>query len=148
MGEAASPVCFELAKRLKRAPRKIAQEIATSLPKVAGVSRVGVAGAGYLNIFLDRGRFWGNTQENTEAEVLGEFPTNEKIIVEHTRINPNKAAHIGHMRNAVLGDTIARILRDAGERVQVQNYIDNTGVQVADVLIGFLHMEKKTVAEV
>ena len=148
MGEAASPVCFELAKRLKLAPRKIAQEIATSLPKVAGVLRVEVAGAGYLNIFLDRGMFWANTQENTEAEVRGELPTNEKVIVEHTSINPNKAAHIGHMRNAVLGDTIARILRDAGERVQVQNYIDNTGVQVADIVIGFQHTEKKTVAEV
>ena len=148
MGEAASPVCFELAKRLKRAPRQIAQEIATSLPKVAGVLRVEAAGAGYLNIFLDRGMFWANAQENTEAEVRGEFPTNEKVIVEHTSINPNKAAHIGHMRNAVLGDTIARILRDAGVRVQVQNYIDNTGVQVADVVIGFLHMEKKDVAAV
>jgi arginyl-tRNA synthetase len=148
MGEAASPICFELAKRLKRAPRQIAQEIATSLPKVAGVLRVEVAGAGYLNIFLDRGMFWANAQENTEAQVRGEFPTNEKVIVEHTSINPNKAAHIGHMRNAVLGDTIARILRNAGERVQVQNYIDNTGVQVADVVIGFLHMEKKNVSEV
>jgi arginyl-tRNA synthetase len=148
MGEAASPVCFELAKRLKRAPRQIAQEIANGLSAVAGVSRIEVAGAGYLNIFLDRGVFWANAQESTQAEVRGEFPAPEKVIVEHTSINPNKAAHIGHMRNAVLGDTIARILRHAGERVQVQNYIDNTGVQVADVVIGFLHMEKKTVSEV
>jgi len=148
MGEAASPVCFELAKRLKRAPRQIAQEIATSLPKVAGVLRVEVAGAGYLNIFLDRGVFWADAHANTDTEVRGETSNKKKVIVEHTSINPNKAAHIGHMRNAVLGDTIARILRDAGERVQVQNYIDNTGVQVADVVIGFLQMEKKSVAEV
>jgi arginyl-tRNA synthetase len=163
MGEAASPVCFELAKRLKRAPRQIAQEIANGLPSVAGVSRIEVAGAGYLNVFFDRAAFWANAQneekrlrperigvnvaaENTE--VRGGTATNEKVIVEHTSINPNKAAHIGHMRNAVLGDTTARILRDAGERVQVQNYIDNTGVQVADVVIGFQHMEKKSVSEV
>ncbi len=163
MGEAASPVCFELAKRLKRAPRQLAQEIANGLPAVAGVSRIEVAGAGYLNVFFERAAFWANAQneekrlrperiganlaaENTE--VRGGTATNEKVIVEHTSINPNKAAHIGHMRNAVLGDTTARILRDAGERVQVQNYIDNTGVQVADVVIGFQHMEKKSVSEV
>jgi arginyl-tRNA synthetase len=158
MGEAASPVCFELAKRLKRAPRQIAQDILTGLPRVEGVSRLEVAGAGYLNVFLDRGAFWAasrqeekyqekprNTQGTGSHE---ELTTKDKVIVEHTSINPNKAAHIGHMRNAVLGDTIARILRDAGERVQVQNYIDNTGVQVADVVIGFQHMEKKSVAEV
>ena len=156
MGEAASPVCFELAKRLKRGPRQIAQEIATSLPAVAGVSRVEVAGAGYLNVFFDRAAFWQRAQDpereqrrdTKDAELRGERTTREKVIVEHTSINPNKAAHIGHMRNAVLGDTMARILRDAGERVQVQNYIDNTGVQVADVVIGFQHMEKKNVAEV
>ena len=147
LGEAASPVCFELAKRLKRAPRQIAQEIAANLPAVDGVSRVEVAGAGYLNAFFDRGAFW--------AACLAEHKTErrsaqgaEKVIVEHTSINPNKAAHIGHLRNAVLGDTMARTLKNAGQRVQVQNYIDNTGVQVADVVIGFQHMEKQTVAEV
>ena len=154
MGEAASPVCFELAKRLKRAPRHIAQEIATDLPPIAGISRVEVAGAGYLNLFFDRGAFWASLEEQGQrpdsdgAEARGEHNAGEKVIVEHTSINPNKAAHIGHLRNAVLGDTIARVLRDAGEKVQVQNYIDNTGVQVADVVIGFLHMEKKSVAEV
>ncbi|HEY1424534.1 MAG TPA: arginine--tRNA ligase [Candidatus Acidoferrum sp.] len=146
MGEAASPVCFELAKRLKRAPRQIAQEIANSLPAIDGVSRIEVAGAGYLNVFFDRGSFWAALPES-ETERRG-TESAEKVIVEHTSINPNKAAHIGHMRNAVLGDTIARILRDAGQRVQVQNYIDNTGVQVADVVIGFQNMEKKSVAEV
>jgi arginyl-tRNA synthetase len=148
MGEAASPVCFELAKRLKRAPRQIAQEIANGLPPMPGVSRVEVAGAGYLNMFFDRGAFWQRAQDEGLRAEQQEAVKSEKIIVEHTSINPNKAAHIGHMRNAVLGDTIARILRNAGERVQVQNYIDNTGVQVADVVIGFLHMEKKNVCEV
>jgi len=142
MGEAASPVCFELAKRLKRAPRQIAQEIAVGLGAIPGIARVEVAGAGYLNAYFDRGEFWENVQEEAHGHAIPQRA--EKVIVEHTSINPNKAAHIGHVRNAVLGDTLARILRHEGERVQVQNYIDNTGVQVADVVIGLLTMEKRT----
>jgi arginyl-tRNA synthetase len=140
MGEAASPVCFELAKRLKRAPRQIAQEIANGLAPVAGIARVEVAGGGYLNAYFDRAAFWATGQAQKDS---AEHKP-EKIIVEHTSINPNKAAHIGHVRNAVLGDTMARTLRGAGYNVQVQNYIDNTGVQVADVVIAFLVMEKRT----
>jgi len=148
LGEAASPVCFELAKRLKRAPRHIAQEIAADLPPVGGIARLEVAGGGYLNAFFDRGMFWQSLQTEPGSPSRGASAPKEKVIVEHTSINPNKAAHIGHVRNAVLGDTIARILRNAGEHVQVQNYIDNTGVQVADVVIGFQHMEKKSIADV
>jgi arginyl-tRNA synthetase len=169
MGEAASPVCFELAKRLKRAPRQIAQEIANGLGRVEGFAKIEVAGGGYLNAYFDRATFWTRAQEESgEKEqrqrrgtptVSGQAPSAEerrevqkaggreergKVIVEHTSINPNKAAHIGHVRNAVLGDTMVRILRHAGNRVQIQNYIDNTGVQVADVVIGFLHMEQRT----
>jgi arginyl-tRNA synthetase len=142
MGEASSPVCFELAKRLKKAPRMIAQEIANELPKVEGIAKMEVAGGGYLNAYFDRAEFW----KSVRGEKSGErrVASDEKIIVEHTSINPNKAAHIGHVRNAVLGDTMARILRQAGCSVQTQNYIDNTGVQVADVVIGFLHMEQRT----
>jgi len=152
MGEAASPVCFELAKRLKRAPRQIAQEIANGLGGIAGIARVEVAGGGYLNAYFERAAFWGGViEENSEESGkraqrrhAEDAEKNRKTIVEHTSINPNKAAHIGHVRNAVLGDTMVRILRHAGNRVQIQNYIDNTGVQVADVVIGFLHMEQRT----
>jgi arginyl-tRNA synthetase len=153
MGEAASPVAFELAKPLKRAPRQIAQEIATELGPVEGLARLEVAGAGYLNAFFDRTAFWEAAQRESESSPLinrySPLPQPQrgaldKIIVEHTSINPNKAAHIGHVRNAVLGDTMARTLRHAGHNVQVQNYIDNTGVQVADVVIGFLQVEKRT----
>jgi arginyl-tRNA synthetase len=146
MGEAASPVCFELAKRLKKAPRMIAQEIANSLPKVEGIKKIEVAGAGYLNAYFDRGSFWKEAGPSRTALAVDEIAeaTARKIIVEHTSINPNKAAHIGHVRNAVLGDTLVRILRHVGHRVQIQNYIDNTGVQVADVVIGLLRMEKRT----
>jgi arginyl-tRNA synthetase len=146
MGEAASPVSFELAKRLKRAPRHIAQEIASSLGPIPGIAKLEVAGAGYLNAFFDRAAFWADARSEATAGPAAEQPG--KIIVEHTSINPNKAAHIGHMRNAILGDSFIRILEHAGHRVQIQNYIDNTGVQVADVVIGFEHMEKKSVAEV
>jgi arginyl-tRNA synthetase len=145
MGEAASPVCFELAKRLKKAPRIIAQEIANGLGKVQGVARVEVAGAGYLNAYFDRAAFWADLSPlATRDRPLPSQKIPGKVIVEHTSINPNKAAHIGHLRNAVLGDTMARVLRHAGNPVQIQNYIDNTGVQVADVVIGFLDMERLT----
>src|SRR5580765_2065853 len=146
MGEAASPVCFELAKRLKKAPRQIAQEIQNALPPIHGIAKVDVAGAGYLNAYFDRGAFWEAAQSEAKQTSTTQTAKHsaDKIIVEHTSINPNKAAHIGHVRNAVLGDTMARTLRYAGHNVQVQNYIDNTGVQVADVVIGLLHMEKRT----
>ena len=143
LGEAASPVCFELAKRLKRAPRQIAQEITANLGPIEGIARLEVAGGGYLNAFFDRAAFWSATLGEFRRDIPAK-PGAGKIIVEHTNINPNKAAHIGHLRNAVLGDTFVRLLRSAGHRVEVQNYIDNTGVQVADVVVGFLHMEKRT----
>ena len=146
MGEAASPVSFELAKRLKRAPRQIAQEIAANLASIPGIAKIEVAGAGYLNVYFDRANFLREVQREAGAATVSDDAG--KIIVEHTSINPNKAAHIGHVRNAVLGDTIARVLRHTGAAVQVQNYIDNTGVQVADVVIGFVHMEKKNLAQV
>src|SRR6266704_160400 len=148
MGEAASPVCFELAKQLKRPPRQIAQEIAANFGKVPGISRLEVAGGGYLNAYFDRGAFWESAQKEASGRRPAPLEDQRKIIVEHTSINPNKAAHIGHVRNAVLGDTTVQILRHAGKRVQIQNYIDNTGVQVADVVIGFLRMEQRTATNV
>jgi len=148
MGEAASPVCFELAKRLVKAPRAIAQEITGSLGKIEGIARVEVAGGGYLNAFFDRAVFWESTQKEASGEGQAGDGAQGTVIVEHTSINPNKAAHIGHLRNAVLGDTMVRLLRHTGHKVAVQNYIDNTGVQVADVVIAFQHMEKKSLEDV
>ena len=149
MGEVASPVCFELAKRLKKPPRALAQEIATSLKPIAGVARVEVAGGGYLNLFFDRAAFFrGACEESARSAAVEAAAGAAKTMVEHTSINPNKAAHIGHLRNAVLGDTFGRILRYTGRRVEVQNYIDNTGVQVADVVLAFLRLEPKSLDEV
>lgn len=148
LGDLAFPVSFELAKRIKQstgvktAPRAIAEQLKGKLENSAEVSRVEVAGAGYLNIFFDRARllslFASENLVNVEAAAVPDRP---KKMVEHTSINPNKAAHIGHVRNAVLGDTFVRVLQGAAERVEVQNYIDNTGVQVADVVVGFMHIE-------
>jgi arginyl-tRNA synthetase len=148
MGEVASPVCFELAKQLKKPPRALAQEIANSLKPIEGVSRVEVAGGGYLNLFFDRAAFFRSAAADAGQEAITASPTAPKTVVEHTAINPNKAAHIGHLRNAVLGDTFVRLLRHSGRRVEIQNYIDNTGVQVADVVLGFLHLERKSLDDV
>jgi arginyl-tRNA synthetase len=144
MGEVASPLCFELAKHLKKPPRALAQEIANSLKPIPGVARVEVAGGGYLNAFFDRAEFFRGACQQAGGGTVAAEPDARKTVVEHTSINPNKAAHIGHLRNAVLGDTFARLLRYAGRQVEVQNYIDNTGVQVADVVLGFLHFEPKS----
>src|SRR5712692_1172974 len=148
LGEVASPVCFELAKRLKRAPRVIAQEIAGAMGPIEGVARIEVAGGGYLNAFLDRAAYLREALLRAGRENVAASADAPKVIVEHTNINPNKAAHIGHLRNAALGDSFVRLLRYTGRRVEVQNYIDNTGVQVADVVVGLHHLEKKTPAEV
>jgi arginyl-tRNA synthetase len=147
LGDLAFTVAFDLARKAKKAPRRIAEELSPILRQIEGVERVEVAGAGYLNVFLERSRY-------LEAFCAGcdgpddESQASEKVIVEHTNINPNKAAHIGHLRNAALGDTFVRVLRYGGEPVEVQNYIDDTGVQVADVVVGFLDLEKKGLAEV
>lgn len=144
LGDIAFTVAFDLAKHAKRAPRKIAEELGTVLREIEGVARVEIAGAGYLNVFLDRSRYL----EAFCEDVREEAPPSGKVIVEHTNINPNKAAHIGHLRNAALGDTFVRVLRYCGETVEVQNYIDDTGVQVADVVVGLVDMEKKDLPQV
>jgi arginyl-tRNA synthetase len=143
-GELALPAAFQLARQLKKAPKLIAGEIARELAPIEGVAALEVAGNGYLNVRLDRGAYGHSLVAPFEA------PPAEggKIIVEHTNINPNKAAHIGHLRNAVLGDAFVRMLRARGRRVEVQNYIDNTGVQVADVVVGFERIEGKSAAEI
>jgi arginyl-tRNA synthetase len=154
LGDLAFPIAFDLAKRVKAAtgekksPRELATALAEGLTAMSGVARVEVAGAGFLNVFLDRAKTF--TRLAVEPPTADRRPptADGKLIVEHTSINPNKAAHIGHVRNAVLGDTTARILRATGENVEVHNYIDNTGVQVADVVVGFLHLENKSLDEI
>jgi arginyl-tRNA synthetase len=144
LGDFAIPV-FPFAKPLRTAPLKVAEAIRTEIGPIDGIAEMLVAPPGYLNVRIDR--VWmaaalaSNKRPQTET-------AHGKILVEHTSINPNKAAHIGHLRNAILGDTFVRLLRFAGREVDVQNYIDNTGVQVADVVAGFTHIEKKSRAEI
>ena len=145
LGDLATPVAFDLAKSLRKAPRAIAAELAAALVRPAGVREARVEGGGYLNVFLERGPFAAASMAAPAAEpaLAG------KIVVEHTNINPNKAAHIGHLRNAVLGDVLVRMLRFLGHDVEVQNYLDDTGVQVADVVAGFVHLQNiRTVEEI
>ncbi len=145
-GEFAVPIAFQLARELKRPPKQIAQELASGLASIPGISAIEIAGNGYINIRLDRARYASSLLPGTASEQTGKAAG--KIVVEHTNINPNKAAHIGHLRNAVLGDTFVRMLRRRGRTVEVQNYIDNTGVQVADVVVAFHYLEKKTPAAI
>ena len=144
-GELAVPVAFQLARQLKQAPRAIASELVREAGAIAGVSALEIAGNGYINVRFQRGAYG---REALEYRAGAHARSGGKVIVEHTNINPNKAAHIGHLRNAVLGDTFVRMLRATGETVEVQNYIDNTGVQVADVVAGFEHLEKMNAAQV
>ena len=145
LGEYALPVAFELAKKLRKPPRKIAEEIVNGIGTIDGFEKLELAGAGYINARMRRGALAAAlaADERPRASILA-----GKVLVEHSSINPNKAAHVGHLRNAILGDTFVRLLKFAGREVDVQNYIDNTGVQVADVIVGFLHLEKKSRAEI
>src|SRR5437588_2853063 len=154
LGDLAFPIAFELAKQIKqktgekRAPRAIAEALKSKLDSIDLAQRVDVAGAGYLNVFFDRAKlFWDLTAQPT-ANATSKPIDRRKLMVEHTSINPNKAAHIGHVRNSVIGDTFVNILQAAGNRVEVQNYIDNTGVQVADVVVGFMHIENMTLNDI
>jgi len=146
MGDLALAFPFPLAKKIKRNPRELAQEIIPILSSLPGVDKVVVAGGGFINLFLDKEAFF-----QAEIQSLGKtdlFPEEDKIIIEHTNINPNKAAHIGHLRNACLGDTLGFCYRHKGENVEIQNYIDDTGVQVVDVVFGFMELEKKTLEDI
>ena len=144
-GELSTPLALQLARTLRKSPKIIAQEIVAALGPLAGFSGFEVAGAGYINARLDRAASASLVAAGKGLEIKS---SGIHSLVEHTSINPNKAAHIGHLRNAILGDTFVRLLRAAGQKVDIQNYIDNTGVQVADVVVGFLHLEGKSLTEV
>jgi arginyl-tRNA synthetase len=145
LGEYALPLAFELAKKLRKAPRKIAEEIVAGLGTIEGFDKLEVAGAGYINARVNRAGLAVALAADEKPQI--DVPPG-KVLVEHSSINPNKAAHIGHLRNAILGDAFVRLLRFACREVDVQNYIDNTGVQVADVIVGFLHLEKNSRSEI
>jgi arginyl-tRNA synthetase len=144
LGDFAIPT-FPYAKHLRSAPLKIAEAIRAEIGPIEGIAELQVAPPGYLNVRIDRA--WMAAVLASDQRPPADAPAG-KILVEHSSINPNKAAHIGHLRNAILGDTFVRLLRYAGREVDIQNYIDNTGVQVADVVVGFTHLEKKSRADI
>jgi arginyl-tRNA synthetase len=148
LGDLAVTVAFQLARTLRKAPRAIAENIAAAAGSLEGVSRIDVAPNGYLNLFLDRRAFTTARVRDLVLPHPLEADEAAKTIVEHTAINPNKAAHIGHLRNAALGDTLVRVLRFRGTPVEVQNYIDDTGVQVADVVVGFRELDPQSLAQI
>jgi arginyl-tRNA synthetase len=145
LGDLATPVAFDLARRLRKAPRQIAQELAAALGAIDGIARVEASPNGYLNIYLDRVAYVRDAFADHGPQAI-DRP--QKTIVEHTAINPNKAAHIGHLRNSALGDTLVRVQRFRGVPVEVQNYIDDTGVQVADVVVGFRELERRSLDDI
>lgn len=152
LGDLAFPIAFEIAKLIKKEkgekknPREIAEILSSNLTDGELIEKVEIAGPGYLNVFFNRAKILSNA---LDSDLLPKFERRtEKICVEHTSVNPNKAPHIGHVRNAVLGDTFVRLLKALGKKVEVQNYIDNTGVQVADIVVGFIYLEKMNLAEI
>ena len=144
LGDFAIPL-FPFAKPLRTSPLRVAEEIRAEIGPIPGIAEMRVAPPGYLNVSIDRAMVAADLMSDRKYPLVASAG---KILVEHTSINPNKAAHIGHLRNAILGDTFVRLLHYAGREVDVQNYIDNTGVQVADVVVGFTHIEKKSRAEI
>jgi len=146
MGDLALTLPFILAKKIKRKPGELAMEIISLLSSLNGIDKLETGGGGYINLFLSRKQFF--LQQLLSLDKKSLFPEEDKIIIEHTNINPNKAAHIGHLRNAVLGDTLGCCLKYKGENVEIQNYIDDTGIQVVDVVLGFLELEGKKLQDI
>ncbi len=135
IGDFGTSVCFKLAKKLGKKPEEIGKLLIEKIKEIELVKDVKLVN-GYLNIFIDRKK----ALEYILAE-KSEKEKNEKIIVEHTSVNPNKAIHVGHLRNSCLGDSLARFLSFLGYKVERENYIDDTGVQVAATLLGFIGKE-------
>ena len=144
MGDLAWPGALVLAKMLNRSPRQIAEAVAERAEWPPEIARVEIAGPGFLNLWLDRREVLARALRHDSGHVANHA---SKTVVEHTNINPNKAAHIGHLRNAVLGDVLVRCLRHLDFDVETQNYIDDTGVQVADIVVGMLFLPEADLAQ-
>ena len=148
MGDISSAVCLGLAKQRRQSPMKIAQETVERLKSTPPpfIREVIVSPPGYLNFKVDWSALAKELVDRIlkEESLLEQAPSNrgKKVFIEHTSVNPNKAMHIGHLRNAVLGDTVARILHGLGFSTEVCNYIDDTGVQVVDVVTAFLYLDQ------
>src|SRR4030042_946347 len=147
LGDLSSAVFLSIAKQRRESPMKIAQKIAERLNSKPPpyVKEIDVSPPGYLNFKVD----WPALAQYLIPQILREgelfgkpvSPPRKKVFIEHTSVNPNKAMHIGHLRNSVLGDTVARVLEWLGLWTEVCNYIDDTGLQVVDVVTAFLYLD-------
>lgn len=140
-GDVSCNAGFLLAKALKKRPFDIAQALAEQYKKNLGtlVSEVYAHNSGYLNFTVNYQLF---IPQVINSSLLANYGTvnlgkNSKMVIEHTSVNPNKALHVGHVRNVIVGDTIARILHKASYDTSVLNYVDDSGLQVADIIVGF-----------
>ena len=143
-GDITCNVPFLLSKQLKKSPQEISAELSKmyNFDDMPQIKNVESHASGYLNFSIDYTKFNDlvislSLQENYGAL---EFGNNEKIVVEHTSVNPNKALHVGHIRNIILGDVVSKILKKANYDVRVLNYVDDSGLQVADIIVGFTEL--------
>jgi len=143
-GDVSCNIAFLAAKALKQRPNEIAQSISKQYEKFLGglVSKVEAHPSGYVNFYADVGKLGKIIIVQSQEDDYGfaNVGAGTKITVEHTSVNPNKALHIGHVRNVVVGDSIIRILQKAGYQINTLNYVDDSGLQVADILLGFTHL--------
>jgi len=142
-GDVSSNIAFLLAKEMKKSPKEITQILSEKYSKFNNVLvlKTEAHPSGYLNFFADWPKLSKLILSESYDDGFGDVDVghNSNIIVEHTSVNPNKALHIGHIRNIVVGDTVSRILSKANYKVNVLNYIDDSGLQVADIIVGFKH---------
>ncbi len=152
-GDFSTNICFLLAKKLRKSPSEIADHIVnTILPASSAlmnknglIDLVSFVNPGFINFRINNKAFVGeflkevSNYPKSKTEDKSSLNSNELILIEHTSVNPNKALHVGHLRNAVIGDCLYRILSTAGKDVKIINYIDDSGVQVADIIVGFKH---------
>jgi len=144
-GDVSSNIAFLLAKELKKNPKEITQMLFEKYSQCSStlVLKTEAHPSGYLNFFADWTKLSKLILSESYLDTFGDVDigNNSNIIVEHTSVNPNKALHIGHIRNIVVGDTVSRILTKANYKVHVLNYIDDSGLQVADIIVGFKHFK-------
>ncbi len=145
-GDISTTLPFVLAKKMKEKPFLIGKKIVELLDGCFDfVEVIKLANGGFINFYLNKTYFLTHVYQNRNQEIEA---TGKKVIVEHTSINPNKSAHIGHLRNSCLGDSLISALKYCGNSVEIQNYLDDTGIQVADVVWGVLYHEKKSLEEI
>ncbi len=141
-GDVSSNVAFLLARSAHRAPREIAADIARSCKPRRLVGRVEAHASGHINFFADAAELAAETIAASQQDTYcrADIGHGKRVTVEHTSVNPNKALHIGHLRNVIVGDTVARILAATNHDVRTLNYVDDSGLQVANLILGFTRL--------